>query len=258
MSTLNNILRKINTVKTLDFGTVFSDSIELFKRTWLQGLITIILTGVLAVPLGFIIYIPLVFLGIISPDSFEKPEPSGVAVLAIILTLLLAIVVLVLANALKVGLLSAYFRIMKIKDLGLNLSDDYLFFLKRKYLGKTINLGLIMVGIYLVAALMCILPVFYVIIPVHYMIVIYALNPDMPNKDIVKAGFALGNKKWFFTFGIVFISAILSLIVGFLMCFIGLYVTQQFAYTPFYLIYKEVIGLEDELDELNQIGLIEE
>lgn len=256
MNTFNALLGKINEAKALDFGNVFSSSIELFKKTWLQGLITVILTGVLAIPLMLIMYIPMIFLGIVSPESFNAPEPDGIAIGAIVVTVLLAVVAIAFVLALQIGLLSAYFRVMKIKDLGLNESEDYFFFFKRKYLGKTVNLGLMMAGIYLVAMMLCVLPIFYVIIPLAYVMVIYAVNPDLPNKEIVKVGFALGNKKWLFTFGIILVSWILSLIVGFLMCFVGLYVTQQFPYLPFYVIYKEVIGFEEN-NEIEQIGAVE-
>lgn len=258
MNDFFTISKKIDNAKTLDFGDVFGASIELFKKVWLQGLITVILTGVLAIPLVFIIYVPMVFLGIVSPESFDTPEPEGLAIFAIIITVLLFIVMLVFMLALQVGLLSAYFRIMKIKDLGLNQSDDYFFFFKRKYLGKTINLGLMMAGIYIVAFLFCVLPIFYAMIPLGYMMVIYAMNPDLPNKEIVKLGFSLGNKKWLFTFCIAFVSFILSMIVGFLMCMIGTYVTQQFPYLPFYIVYRDVVGFEGDANELDKIGLIEQ
>ena len=43
MYKVSAILKQIDDAKNLDFGTVFSQCIELFKKVWLQGLIVLIL-----------------------------------------------------------------------------------------------------------------------------------------------------------------------------------------------------------------------
>ena len=69
---------------------------------------------------------------------------------------------------------------------------------------------------------------------------------------IVKASFKLGNKKWLLTFGLLFVSGLLAEIVGLLMCGIGILFTVAFVYHPTYLIYKDVIGFDEEhvIDEI--------
>ena len=37
MNTTSSLQEKIRNAKALDFGTIFSASIELFKKTWIQG-----------------------------------------------------------------------------------------------------------------------------------------------------------------------------------------------------------------------------
>jgi hypothetical protein len=39
-----------------------------------------------------------------------------------------------------------------------------------------------------------------------------------------------------------------------LMCGIGILVTASFAFIPLYFIYKEVIGFDEDIDELKHIG----
>ena len=51
MNTVDTILEKIERPKELDFGTIFSESIELFKKTWLQGFLMILFTMLVMLPL---------------------------------------------------------------------------------------------------------------------------------------------------------------------------------------------------------------
>lgn len=256
MNTINSLLQRIEHAETLDFGTVFNACIETFKEVWLQGLVVLILNSILIIPLIFVIYIPMIFLGIFSLGSFNNVSSDfeGVIPIMVVVIVLLFVTLFILAIALQVGLQSAYYRIVRNKDLKLNVSDDYFFFFKRRQIKKTITLSLMMVGIIIVAALLCIVPIFYVVIPVSYMSVIYAMNPELSPSEIVKAGFALGNKKWFFSFGLAIIAWFLSSFVGFLMCFVGMYVTRQFVYLPFYQVYKATIGFK-ETTAIDEIGI---
>ncbi|GGZ72718.1 hypothetical protein [Algibacter mikhailovii] len=246
MHIINDITGKIERAKSLSFGDIFNSSVETFKKVWLQGFVTYVLNVLLIAPLFIILYIPLIFFGILSPDSFgDDIDLNGVSVTAGILTGLLFLVLLFAASALSLGFKAAFYRIIREKDLGLNTSDNYFFFFKKQYLSKTIGLSLSMLGMVLLSYILCVLPLLYLIVPLYYMTIIYALNPDMSNAEIIQAGFKLGNKKWLLSFGLLFVSAILSGIVGFLMCIIGVYVTRQFVDLPCYHIYKEVVGLDE-------------
>ena len=139
------------------------------------------------------------------------------------------------------------------KDLNSNTPDDYFYFLKKPYLGKTVKISLAYLGISIGAMLLCVLPLIYVIVPLSLMVVVYACNPDLSISDIIKASFDLGKKKWFLTFGLIFIAGILAETVGLLMCVVGIFVTASFSMIPVYFIYKGVIGFDNE-DEINTIG----
>ena len=52
--TLSEIQSKINSAKALDFGDVISQCIDLFKKFWVQGLLTIIIIAVITVPIALI------------------------------------------------------------------------------------------------------------------------------------------------------------------------------------------------------------
>lgn len=245
------IQSRISNAKELDFGTIFNQSIELFKKVWLQGLLTLIITGAMMIPFYVLMYLPMIALGVVNPDSFDQgSDPNFFLLLPFIL---LMIVFMFFAMFISFSMQAAFFRICRQKDLNLTGSDDYFYFFKKRYVGKIFKLSLASIGISILAMLLCVLPLFYVIVPLSLLTVVFAFNPELSASNIIKASFELGNKKWLLTFGLIIISSILAQIVGILMCFIGLFVTASFVYLPCYFIYKEVIGF-DESGELNQIG----
>lgn len=251
MNTIETLMSKVESSKSLDFGGVFNNCIDLFKKVWLQAFITMILTGLLILPFYIIIYIPLVVLGMMNPETFESGD--DLSVMAFVFMIMGFILLFAAAIIISIIMRANLYRICKHKDLKISGSDDYFFFFKRKYFKKSITLGLFVSGILLLALLLFILPVLYVSIPVSYMIMIYASNPELEVKEIIKLGFGLGNKKWFFTFLSLIVAWFVSL-VGLLLCFVGIYVTQQFIILPFYEIYKQTIGFDDK-SEIEQIGI---
>ncbi|WP_299111383.1 hypothetical protein [uncultured Winogradskyella sp.] len=249
------IQRRIQNAKILDFGELFNQSIELFKKTWVQGLVTILLNMVLAIPLIMIIYIPLLFMGLAdaysgSYDSYgyyDQPEINPVTLLIMFILYLFAIFAMM---TISVGLKSAFYRICKLKDLEQMGKEDYFYFFKKQYLGKTIKLSVAYMGITIIGALLCVIPLIYAIVPLSYMFVVYAFNPDKSISEIIKLSFELGNKKWLITFGLMITTGFLATIVGALMCGVGVYLTASFAFLPMYLIYKEVVGFDDKNENL--------
>lgn len=251
MNTLETLLGKIETAKDLDFGDIFSKSIELFKKVWLQGLVTLLLTFAMMIPFYIIMYLPLIAMGILDPEAMQQGGEPDIAML--ILFYLVMLVVMFFAMIIGFGLKSAFYRICKAKDLNESTKDDYFYFFKKPYLGKTIKLAAMTFGISLLAMLLFVLPIIYVMVPIALMNVIYAFNPDMSASDIVKVGFKLGNKKWLITFGLMIVAGFLAQLVGMIMCFIGVFVTASFAAIPLYFIYKETIGISEQ-SAIDEIG----
>ena len=244
---------KIQNAKELDFGTIFNDSIELFKKVWVQGLVMLLLTLVLMIPFYVLMYVPLIAMGIFNPERMEQGMAPEEVFAFIIPFYLLMLVFSFFAVIIAFGMKAGFYRICKTKDFNEATSDDYFYFFKRPYLGKTIKMAAATTGISFLAMLLCVFPMFYVIIPVALMNVIYAFNPDLSVSNIIKAGFDLGNKKWFITFGLIVVAGALAQLVGLVMCFVGIFITASFAYLPPYFLYKEIIGFDDK-DDIMKIG----
>ncbi len=70
--------QRIDTANELDFGQIFNDSIELFKKVWLQGLLITLLSIAFTIPFVVIIYVPLLIFGIAdanNPNQFDSLAP---------------------------------------------------------------------------------------------------------------------------------------------------------------------------------------
>ena len=243
---LSEFEEKVNHAKTLDFGIIFSQTIELFKKVWVQGLITVLLSLVIIIPFYCIIYIPLLAFGI-DPEFLSSNE--GVNVMFVILVALFFIVFAIFASATSMGLMASFYRICKQRDLEETTKDNYFYYFKKQYFLKLIKLSLVTLGISILAAFLCGLPLFYAMVPLSFISVVFAFNPEMRVSEIVKASFKLGNKKWLITFGLLIVCGVLAEIIGMILCFVGLFATVSFAYIPLYIIYKEVIGVENSEEE---------
>ena len=249
MNTIITLSEKINNAKALDFGTIFSASIDLFKKTWLQGFLLQLFTVIIMAPLIIILYVPLITMLIANAGSdFNETETFSAffAGFSLLYILFICVGVFVL-GAVSVALNAAFFRIMKKLDLDEQVStSDFFYFLKGKYLRKTAVLVIASILISIPAALLCFIPLIYVMVPMSFFAIIFAFNPELSVGDIVRASFKLGHKKWLLTFGLMIVASLLSQIVGVLLCGIGALFTAAFVYHPTYLIYKEVIGFEND------------
>lgn len=246
MNALNILLEKIDRSKTLDFGDIFSNSIELFKKVWVQGLIMMLLMMVILIPFYLVMYLPFIGMGFLDMDAYSYN--NDISPILMIPFFIMIFVFSIVAMVLSFGMKASFYRICKMKDLNEAGSDAYFYYLKKPYLGKVIVLSLMTFGISLLATLLCFLPIIYVMVPITLINVIFAFNPDLSASDIIKAGFRLGNKKWLITFGLIVISAILAELVGLLMCFVGIFVTASFSYIPAYFVYKESVGFQNPND----------
>ena len=258
MNTVSYLQEKINNAKALDFGIIFSASIELFKKTWLQGFLLQLFTFLIMLPLIIILYVPFITMMIAqSQNGYSDANMysdffTGMS----IIYLVLVVIGIFVLGAVSVALNAAFFRIMKSLDQDKTVTtSDFWYFLKGKYLSKTFMLMLISTLIAIPSALLCYIPLLYVMIPMSFFTIIFAFNPELSVGDIVKLSFSLGTKKWLLAFGLLIISLLLAQIVGFLLCGIGVLFTAAFVYHPVYFIYKDVIGFEDD-SEINQIGNI--
>ncbi len=268
MNTIDYLLEKINNARALDFGTIFSSSIELFKKTWMQGFLLQVFTIIIMIPLIIILYIPL-FTMIFTQARSGNSNPemysdffTGMSFLYI----LFVIVGIFVLGAVQLALNAAFFRIMRALDEGNTITtSDFFYFLNKKYLSKAFMLMLVtmlitcivgfVVIILLVPTLFLSMLIFlYLLVPLSFFTIIFAFNTELNVGDIVKLSFKLGHKKWLIAFGLIFVSSLLAEIVGVLLCGVGTLFTAAFVYHPVYMIYKDVIGFNND----HEISTIEE
>ena len=256
MQTSNTILNKINAAKALDFGTIFSASIELFKKTWIQGLLLQLFTIIIMLPLIIILYVPLFTFAFAQMESGYGATNvySDFFAGASIIYLLFVFVGIFVLGAVSVALNAAFNRIMKKIDYNERVETaDFFYFLKGKYLSKTFMLMLITMLIAIPSAFLCYIPLIYVMVPMSFFAMIFAFNPELSVGDIVKISFSIGNKKWLITFGLLVVAWLVTVVLGTITCGLASIFIAAFMYHPVYLIYKEVIGFDQET-ELEELG----
>ena len=252
------IFQKIENANKPDFGDILSKSFELFKKVWEQALYHVLIIIAVVTPMMLIIYIPyilFVFYGIGhdgygSYDSYgyyDEPNMLPYIPLLIIYFIVFFIVIFIV-QAIVLGITAHFFKVLKKEDTGEPKDvGDYFNMIQGNY-KKLFGLSLATFGIALLATLLCYLPIFYVMVPLQLIGVIFAFNPELSVKDIIKASFKLGNKFWLVIFGLIILSSIIAQ-VGILLCIVGVFFTAFFVHLPIYYLYKDTLGFDDESDK---------
>lgn len=237
---LETVNQKIAEKPSLEFGLIFSQSIELFKKVWLQGFITLLLTFVTILPFYIMIYIPMIAAGITDPDMLRNEEmPTMVVVAMVILMPVFLLGVMTFGTALN----AAFLRICRQKDLNEAVSEDYFYFFKEGRLGKILNLALIMLGLSVLGVLACGLGMFYLVVPMSLFPAFLAFNEELSAMDIVKSSFTLGNKNWLVIFGLLIVMGIVAEL-GVILCCVGILFTAMLSKIPTYFMYKYGVGFD--------------
>jgi hypothetical protein len=253
---LSSISDKINRAPNLDFGDVFNRSIELFKKTWIQGLLLQLFTVIVMLPLIIVFYIPFVMAMIAQAESGYRDYgvyDSFFAGMSLISVLFFFVGMLVL-GAVSVALNAGFYRIMKRIDHDQEVAtSDFFYFLKGKYLSKCFMLMLVSILIAVPSALLCYIPLLYVMVPMSYFTALFAFNSEMGVGDIVSGSFKLGNKKWLITFGLMIVAGLCVSLISALTCGLGSLFLAAFAYHPLYIIYKDVVGFDNSNNDAYDI-----
>ena len=260
MNKITSLLEKINNAKQLDFGSIFSEAIELYKKTWVQGFLLQIFTMVIVLPLIIVLYVPLIGLMVAQQESGYNDQEAlstflgGMSVLYI----LFVVIGIFVLGTISLTLQASFFRIIKRMDYNEVVNTtDFFHFVKGKYLSKAFVLMLISIGIVIPSALLCYIPLIYTMVPVSYFMLVFAFNPEFSVGEVVKASFKLGNKKWLISFGLFFVSYLLIVVLTMLTCGLGSLFLSPFMYHPTYLIYKKVVGFEGT-SAIEEIGTVQE
>jgi hypothetical protein len=232
---------RIKNAKQLDFGNLINDVIELFKKNWLKGFLTILLIVSSALCVLFIFTL----IGL-SPQNmtFKKGLDFQTFYETYFTNVIYNIPQSILISTMTLAFLGAFYRMCKQTVLNETETEEYFYFFKKEYFSKVFMLGIIYSGIAVLAQIMFIIPYLYVYIPLSFFAMVLANNPEMGELDIVKISFKLGNKKWFITFITMFVTWILGML-GLLACGIGVLFTLSIVYLPSFFIYKEVVGFNE-------------
>ncbi len=240
----NNISNKIENNPPLEFGGIFSRSIELFKKVWVQGFITLLLTFICIIPFYILFFVPLIAAGITDPEMISQEElPTGViAAMALIVPILVLGVMTV-----SLALMAAFLRICKLKDTNAQDSDDYFHYFKNGRMRKLLFLSLIFLGITLLGMITCGIGLIYIVVPLSLIPVFLAFNEDLSAVEIVNASFRLGNKNWLVIFGLLIVMGLVAEL-GVILCFVGIFFTAMLAKIPVYFMYKDGVGFSENDD----------
>jgi hypothetical protein len=255
MNTINSLLDKIARAEALDFSDVISDTVDLFKKVWLKGLLVVVFIVISAFCIGFVFRLiglsqeinPNIFVDGFNLEAFASFYATNI---------IYSIPQTILVSTITLALVAAFYRICNQITSGDDGNEDYFFFFNKEYFSKVFMLGIIHAGIGVLAQLLFFVSYLYFFVPLAYFAVILANNPNLSEMEIVKASFALGNKKWLITFGTMFVAGLMAML-GLIGCFIGVFFTISIVYLPVYLIYKESIGL-NYTTEIDKIGSDEE
>ena len=243
---LISVKETIDKSQPLDFGSIFNRSIELFKKVWLQGFVTLLLTMLCIMPLYLIVYIPILSMGALDPEMLKQQEPPAVFYIFMIVFIPIFIIV---SSTISIALVAAFYRICKQKDLDQMGKEDYFFFLKKGYLKKSFILGLITFGISLLGMLTLGIGIIYVMVPISLLPAFLAYNDELSPLEMVKASFALGNKNWLVIFGLIVVMGLIGQL-GFILCFVGVFFTAMLSKIPTYYIYKDVFHSDEKLQSI--------
>lgn len=247
---------KVSNAKDLDFGTIISQSIELFKKSWLQGFLLQLFVMILVLPFFIVLYVPIIMLAVSQVESgnFDPDDMNGLFEGFSVLYLIVLFIGIFIIGVVQVALTSAFFRILKTLDQGGEVkTSDLFYFLKKQYVGKILVLMLASILIAIPAVLFFYLPFIYVFVPMSFFLIVFSFNPEWTVGDVVGNSFRIGNKKWLLTFGLFLISYMAITVLSFVSCGLGSLFLAPFLYHPIYFIYKETIGFDD-VSELDQIG----
>lgn len=246
------IYSKIEESKPVDFGVIFDSTIEIFKKTWQYGFLFFMSYIGIAFVLAGIIILPLMAMGFLQQViDYRSFEGLSIATAMLMIFVILFVILTILVSAM--GLLAGLYLVYKKADRNEPYSTSDLFsFLNRKHFKPLLKLALVQMGISLLALLLCYLPIIYVSIPLHFLIVFYAFHPNLSTREIVELSFKIGNKNWLMAFLLVLVFSFIASF-GMLLCFIGYFFTMALVIIPFYSIYKEAVPFDSQ-DELEEIG----
>jgi hypothetical protein len=246
-------------MNSFDFGGVLSRSIDLFKKVWLEGFVHLLLIFLVNIPAIIVFFVAMIgifgfnyLISGVDSDTLGANEFDFAMLPAMIGGFLLVALVAAVMQTFSIAIMAHFYKVCKNADMGTNEdTGGYFVFLKGGKFTKVLMLSFAVIGITLLAILLCYLPVFYVIVPMSLILVIFAFNPELSVKELIDIAFKMGNRIWLPTFGMLILAGIMSQL-GSIACGIGVFFTIMFSKIPLYYIYKETIGFDEISQDTSQ------
>ena len=253
MSSFNIISKKIAEAQKIDFGSLFNESVQVFKKVWLQGFILQLLSIGISIPLMFLNFSILQDVGVDSNSQYSiqkiliddaMTQQHGSA---LIIYYLVTIVVGIISSLLSFG----FFKVIGQMDKGQDfVFSEFFYFFRNGRFTKSLLLVLANFGVAILAVLMCVFPIFYVMIPLMFVTPFYVYNSELSISEVLKSSFALGHKKWGITFAITLLNIITLYILIIFTCGLGALFFGCFLQIPIYVLYKKIISFESSENQL--------
>lgn len=249
------IFERIEKAKSVDFGEIFSKSFELYKTSFKEGLMHSLVSFLVVLPFVLIVYIPILpsYIEMIQNAGDPYYQPSFMEDYTPFMIFGWAIVVFFLSFLIQVINLSVFghfYKVLRNIDHGTHKEIGSYFTMLQNNFSKLLVLSLATFGIALLAALLCYLPILYVMVPLQLILPILAFNEELSNSDIIKAAFKLGNKYWLILFLLIIVAGFLSAL-GMIACYIGLIATMFFTHVVMYTFYKDSVGFDDVTTDIS-------
>lgn len=248
------IFDRIENARKPDFGNILTKTFDSIKVLWQPALYHGLISMLFMIPFLILVYVPLapMYIGLFENlgDPYYQPEINFPVSFWVGYTLGVFVIAL-LVQLFSFSLVAHFYKVIRLKDLGSTEDPGGYFSYVKGNIGKILVLNLAAMGIAIVAALLCYLPVFYVMVPLQLFAVLFAFNQDLSVSQLIKAAFKLGHKFWLVIFGIILLSSMIAQL-GVLLCFVGVFITQLFVHIPIYYIYKDTIGFSSEENVITQ------
>ena len=234
MKSFDIISKKINEAPSIDFGDLFNESVAVFKKVWLQGFLFQLITIALS--------LPLLFFNFINFSDFSNDSVPLQFGTAAVFYYGISAVLAIVSSFLTFG----FFRVIRQMDKGEDFKTvDFFYYFNSERIKKALLLVLANVAVVILALLLCVFPVFYVMIPLMFVTPIFVYNPELSISEVLKTAFGLGHKKWGITFLISLLNIIALYVLILLTCGLGSLFFGCFLHMPIYVLYKKTISFDD-------------
>ncbi len=261
---MNNIQQRINEINTngydLDFSNVFNASIENYKKIAINAGIAFILFSII---LGIIVMS--LIGGIFGFSSFATTMTNfnlmNFSAIGIIGYLVFVVLITALIQPFYAGIVKMAFLADENQEFSIGTATEYykgdyfkeIFIATILITGISASLNMLLeyTGIFFVGALITYITAFFT----------FLVNPliifgNLKAVEAIKTSFMVVTKQAPVLIGLLFVSLIMCCL-GFIGLCIGVFFTFPFIFSVYYIIYKQIFGL-NPTSEIDEIGAFQE